>query len=266
MTEWDAGAYHRQSSMQSAMADEVLSGLVLEGSERVLDVGCGDGKITARIAARVPRGSVVGVDPSREMIAFASSHFGPPDHANLRFEVADARALPYRGEFDLVVSFNALHWVPEQEAALRSIRAALRPGGRAVLRFVGQGERRCLEDVIEDTRSSPRWAAHFEGFRKPFVHPTPEEYRALAERVGFRVESIVLLDGAWDYGTREAFAAFSRVTFVEWTRRLPDADWPDFIADVLDRYRLVAARSPEEANTFKFYQLVSDLTALHLRS
>ena len=150
MTEWFAGDYNQQSSLQKAMAEEQLGRLTLQGAERILDVGCGDGKITAAIAARVPDGSVLGVDPSRDMIAFASSHFGPPAHANLRFDVVDVRRLPHRNEFDLVVSFNALHWVPEQGAALGSIRAAMKPGGQALLRFVSQGQRKCLEDVIEE--------------------------------------------------------------------------------------------------------------------
>src|SRR5262245_33758274 len=135
MTEWNASDYSRLSGLQQAMAEEQLSLLTLEGAECILDVGCGDGKISSEIAARVPRGSAVGVDPYRDMVAFASSHFGPPAHANLRFEVADVRRLPYRNEFDLVVSFNALHWVPEQGLALASIHAALRPGGRALLRL-----------------------------------------------------------------------------------------------------------------------------------
>src|SRR5262245_31320966 len=149
MTEWHASDYHRQSNLQQAMAQEQLGRLTLDGGEQILDVGCGDGKITAEIAKRVPRGSVLGIDPSREMIAFASSRFGPPAQANLRFEVADARRLPYRDEFDLVVSFNALHWVPEQGTALSSIRAALKPGGRALLRLVPSGRRESLEDVLE---------------------------------------------------------------------------------------------------------------------
>ena len=89
MAEWNASEYNRQSSLQAALAEEQLGRLTLEGSERVLDVGCGDGKITAEIAARVPRGSVLGVDPSENMIAFAARHFGPATHPNLRFEVAD---------------------------------------------------------------------------------------------------------------------------------------------------------------------------------
>src|SRR5207253_9490301 len=100
MTEWNAAEYARISGLQAAMAKEVLALLDLEGSERVLDIGCGDGRITAEIAAGVPRGSVLGVDPSHAMIAFASSHFALPIRPNLRFEVADARRLPFREEFD----------------------------------------------------------------------------------------------------------------------------------------------------------------------
>jgi trans-aconitate 2-methyltransferase len=265
MTEWHASDYHRESSLQQAMAEEQLARLTLDGGERILDVGCGDGKITAAIAARVERGSVLGVDPSREMIAFAASHFGPlapqdsQPHANLRFEVGDARHLPYRDEFDLVVSFNALHWVPEQGAALQSIRAALQPDGRAILRMVSRGEREALEEVIEEVRQRSRWAGHFTGFRTPYAHFTPEEYRALAEQAGLRVVQLRVEDKAWDFGTREAFAAFARATFVEWTQHLPRSAWDDFINEVLDRYQEVAAAGPQEANTFKFYQMEAEL-------
>ena len=139
MTEWNASSYCQQSSLQKELAEKQLARLTLNGNEQILDVGCGDGKITAEIAARVPQGSVVGVDPSSDMIAFATKNFGPPNIKNLRFEVADVRKLKFQNQFDLVVSFNALHWVPEQAQALNSIRAALKPTGRAVLRFVPQG-------------------------------------------------------------------------------------------------------------------------------
>lgn len=255
MTEWNADEYARRSGLQQAMAAEVLALLDFEGSERVLDVGCGDGKITAEVARRVPRGSVLGVDPSLDMVAFASSHFGPGVLPNLCFEVADARSLPYRGEFDRIVSFNALHWIPEQDAALRSIRAALKPNGLALLRLVPAGERKSLEDVLENTRRSPRWAGFFRDFHDPYLHLTPEQYRAAAERNGFRVIRQHTEAKAWDFRSRPAFFAFGSVTFVEWTRYLPEAERPAFISDVLDRYRAIAADGPDEENTFKFYQM-----------
>lgn len=255
MTEWHASDYSRQSRLQHAMAQEQLGLLTLEGTERVLDVGCGDGKITAEIAARLPQGSALGVDPSRDMVEFASSHFAPPAHTNLQFEVADARCLPYLKEFNLVVSFNALHWVPQQEEALASIHAALRPGGMALLRFVSKGPRKSLEDVIEQVRQRARWAEYFAGFHQPYVHPMAEDYRLLAERLGFQVQRLEVKDKAWDFKTRDAFVEFGLATFVEWTRYIPQSEWPTFINEVLDLYVTVAADTPQEANTFKFYQL-----------
>ena len=237
------------------MAEEQLSLLTLEGAERVLDIGCGDGKITAEIAAQVPSGYALGVDPSRDMIDFASSHFATSTDSNLRFEVADVRRLPYRDEFDLVVSFNALHWVPEQVEALASIRAALRRGGRALLRFVAQGQRKSLEDVIEEVRQRARWSDFFPGYQKPYLHSAPQDYRVLAERCGFQVQRLELKDKAWNFKTRDAFVAFGLATFVEWTRCLPQSEWSNFISEVLDSYETVAADDPREVNTFKFYQL-----------
>ncbi|MBS0261897.1 MAG: methyltransferase domain-containing protein [Planctomycetes bacterium] len=255
MTDWNANEYHRQSALQQAMADQQLAKLHLGGSERILDIGCGDGKITAAIATRVPNGSVLGIDPSQDMIAFASRQFSNPPRDNLRFEVADARQFSQQAEFDLVVSFNALHWVPEQLAALKAIHMALKPAGQALLRFVPQGARKSLEDVIEDTRQSPKWAGNFGGFRTPFVHFTVAEYQALAEQAGLRVQQIEVEDHAWDFQTREAFVAFCGATLVEWTKCLIAQDRPAFIAEVLDRYAEVISEPASAVHTFRFYQM-----------
>lgn len=185
----------------------------------------------------------------------AASHFGPAVQPNLRFEVADGRCLCYRAEFDRVVSFNALHWIPEQDAALRSIRACLKPDGLALFRLVPAGELKSLEEVIEGTRCSSPWAARFRDFRAPYLHLTPEQYREAAERNGLRVRRQRVEAKAWDFGSRSAFAAFGAVTFVEWTRCLPEQERPAFIGDVLGRHRTVAADRTGEENRFKFYQM-----------
>jgi trans-aconitate 2-methyltransferase len=255
MTEWNAEEYSRQSALQKAMAAEVLALLSLHGMERVLDVGCGDGRITAEIAARLPHGSVVGIDPSHQMIDFALSHFGADHNPRLQFQVADARDLPFQEEFDLVVSFNALHWIPDQNATLRSIYRALKPPGRAQLRLVATGERKSLENVIEETRCSPKWIPYFSDFHDPYLHLTPEQYAAAAERNGFCVTDMQMESKAWNFGSRSAFFAFGTATFSAWTQRLPEAEKPAFIHDVLDRYQQEVVNQPGEENTFKFYQL-----------
>lgn len=253
MTEWNASEYDRLSALQATMAEEVLSVLDLKGTERVLDVGCGNGTITSEIAMRVPNGTVLGIDASADMIDFAAHRREATLHPNLRFAVADARHLPFEHEFDLVVSFNALHWIPEQAEALQSIRSVLKPDGLAQLRLVPKGERKSLEDVIEDTRLSARWSGYFTAFHDPYLHLTPEQYGDLAERNGLRVRRVRTADKAWDFQSRSAFFAFGRVTFVEWTQHIPEAERPDFVSDVLDRYQKLD-EAPEK-DVFRFYQM-----------
>ena len=253
MTEWNASDYAQISALQKVMADEALGLIDVDGAERILDVGCGDGKITAQIAARVPSGFVVGVDPSVEMIAYANDHWVEPRRLNVRFEVADARRLTFQEEFDLVVSFNALHWIPqpEQQKALHAIRSAMKRGATAQLRLVPRGERKSLENILEETRLSPRWAPYYKDFRDPYLHLTPEEYSSLAKSVGLEVGNLRVSDKSWDFRARSGFFAFGSVTFVEWTRKLPESAKPDFINDVLDQYSAVAG----DDHTFKFNQM-----------
>src|SRR5437764_3881206 len=97
---WNAADYAKNSSEQQRWARELIGKLALRGDERILDVGCGDGKVTAELAASVPRGSVVGVDSSPEMIGFARAMILPAV-GNLRLELMDARQLAFRDEFDV---------------------------------------------------------------------------------------------------------------------------------------------------------------------
>lgn len=254
MTEWNASEYDRISALQATMAEEVLSLLTFNGTERILDIGCGNGKTTAAIAARVPQGSVTGVDASAGMIAFAREHWTAA-HPNLQFAVADARHLPFVHEFDRIVSFNALHWIPDQALPLQSIRTAIKPDGTARLRMVSKGKRKSIENVIADTSRSPRWVHYFNGFHDPYLHLTPEQYSTLAKQQGFRVVSVHTSDKAWDFQSRAAFEAFSTVTMVEWSQHVPETERPAFITDILDRYQHVAAENPGEESYFRFYQM-----------
>jgi len=255
MTEWNARAYHQASALQQQMAAERLAELHLHGTERVLDIGCGDGRVSAEIAAKVPRGALLGLDPSRDMIAFARQHFGTAERPNLTFEVGDVRALPYRAEFDLAVSFNALHWVHEQAVALQQLRLALKPGGRALLQFVPESEVPSIEDVLEEVRQTPTWASSFADFQRPHAHFTPDEYRTLAEQAGFQVERLVRVQRTFDYGSREAFAAFVAATFGVWVRRVPEELQAAFLTAALDQYRVVVGGVCPQPHALVFSQM-----------
>jgi trans-aconitate 2-methyltransferase len=259
MTEWDANAYSERNALQKWLADRHLAQLELDGTERVLDVGCGDGKVTAEIARRLTSGSVLGIDPSSRMIAFAQAHFARLEYPNLVFAVGDATALTYRSEFDLIVSFNALHWVRDQATALRGIRDALRPTGRAFLEFVPEGPRKSIEDVMEETCRAERWARYFAAHTAPYVHLTREQFSELASANGLRVERLERELKTWHFRNRQAFADWAAVGCVGWTKNIPEPERPAFIEDVLDRYGRLDEVAGEDVRVFRFYQLAAFL-------
>lgn len=251
---WHGADYARHSSLQAAMADEVLAPLALHGDEQVLDLGCGDGKLSARIAALLPRGTVLAVDASADMVAFAQQQFTAGQWPNLRFEVADARALRWHERFDLIVSFNALHWVPQQAEALRGILAALKPDGLARLRLVTRSGFTSLEEVAEAVRQQANWAASFEGFVDPYLRLSAEQYQALATQLGLRVLSCQTQGKRWDFGSEAGFFGFCNAGFGAWTQALPEYRRKAFVEEVMQRYLVLIDATFGERYTFHFTQ------------
>lgn len=252
MADWNGDEYAELSGLQRTMITEAMASLEFRPTDRVLDIGCGDGFLTAAIATLTPHGVVVGADPSHRMVATAA---GSTAAAAARpcFVVADARALPFGATFDAAVSFNALHWVPEgeQELALSQIAAVLKPGGSLVVQVVCAGARPSLEDVTTTLSREPRWAPWFDGVDPPFTHVDPDRYGALAAAAGLVLDELVVTDRQWDFGSRTALLQWSAMGSTAWTDRLPDEDRARFVAEQVDAYESVAGT----AGLFRFMQM-----------
>jgi len=243
MAQWNAGDYHRHSTAQATWAAELLDKLALRGDEAVLDIGCGDGRTTADIASRVPDGRVVGVDNSPEMIGFARQAFPPDAHANLTFELQDARALGFSQEFDVVFSNAALHWVVDHEPVLRGISQALRPGGRLLLQMGGRGNAAAAAEVFGEVTARPHWAACFEGFSFPYGFHGPEDYRRWMAAAGLTPQRVELIDKDMAQDGIEGLAGWVRTTWMPYTSRVPQERRDALIAEVVERY---AERHPAD--------------------
>ena len=254
VTDWSGEDYTKISSLQRAMIEEAKASVALADGDRVLDVGCGDGHLTHEMAGMVPAGCAVGVDPSKRMIATAHSA-GAPTEAGPWFVVADARRLPFGEHFDVIVSFNALHWVPEQRQALQQIASVLRPGGRVLIQVVCAGDRLSLEAVAMQTCRGQRWALWFDGFTAPFIHVEPDGYDALAASAGLTLTELTVTDREWDYGSRKAFEQWCAVGCTAWTDRLPVEDRDRFIDELVEAYEPVAGRP----GLFRFTQMRAEL-------
>ena len=250
MVDWDGAGYEQISDLQRWLAGRALAAMHLRGDERVLDVGCGDGYVTGLLAAELPNGSVTGVDASPRMIEVARSRPAPAG-ARLSFDQRNVLDLGFSDEFDLVVSFNALHWVVDQRAALSRLAAAVKTDGSVVVQVVCAGPRRSVEQVALQVCATERWRAAFAGFPVPFVHVDPQTYPALAASAGLSVSELTVHDLEWDFGSREAFSRWCTVGFADFTARLAPADVPAWVAEVVDGYETVAGRP----GLFRFLQL-----------
>ncbi|MFI1235172.1 class I SAM-dependent methyltransferase [Nocardia salmonicida] len=254
MADWDGAGYAHISGLQRAMATDAVESVSLAGAEHVLDVGCGDGYVTRLIASRVPAGSVLGIDPSPRMIEAART--ADDQLTNIDFGVGDVTTMTFPRDFDLVVSFNALHWVLDQETAYRHIAAALEPSGRLLVQYVCGGSRPSIEDVAMAVTGDERWSTAFAGFARPFVHIDPGTLPSIAASADLEVTAHSVTDREWDFGSREAFAQWCTVGFADWTARIPAADIPAFIDEVVDRYEAVVGRP----GLFRFLQLRAELS------
>jgi SAM-dependent methyltransferase len=222
--EWDAAEYHRLGNPQFEWALRVLERLPLRGDETVLDAGCGSGRVTEKLLERLPRGHVIAVDASRNMLEAAREHLAPRFGDRTRFVHADLLSLDLEQAADVVFSTATLHWVLDHDRLLPRLFAALRPGGRLLAQCGGGDNVRRIRDRAPAILSRPPYADHFARWRAPWLFAGPEETAARLQRAGFvdvetGLEAVtpVLPDGP----TYRAF--LEKVVVFSYLEVLPDA-------------------------------------------
>jgi trans-aconitate methyltransferase len=235
---WDAADYHQNASAQTGWGRDVHDRLGLRGDEVVIDLGCGDGRLTAELADRVPRGAVVGVDADPDMVAFARR-----EHAreNLAYVEGDVRSFAVARKADLVVSTACLHWVADHEAVLRRSRAHLAPGGRIFFQMGGQGNCAELFRAFGAAAASPRWAPFLAPLPNPWTFHGPDVYWGLLPRCGFRPVRTALVPKDMVHEAPAALAAYLRTTFMPLLVRVPEAEREALLAEVVAHH---VARRP----------------------
>lgn len=231
--QWDAADYARNATAQYAWAQSLLETLRLTGREAILDVGCGDGRITTEMSSG-HFGRVVGVDSSLEMVLLAARRYALLP--NLEFRQMDATALRYVGEFDLVFSNAALHWVADHPAVLAGIARALRPTGRVVLSMGGKGNAAGLLPVVDELIASRRWSEWFTGFVFPYAFYGVEEYEAWLPGTGLQATRLELVPKDMVHESVAALKGWIRTTWLPFTQRVPAALREGFIDELVGNY------------------------------
>jgi len=202
----------------------------------LLDIGCGDGKITAELARRLPDGRVVGVDSSKEMIHLAQKSYPSKDYPKLSFQVMDARKLTFQGEFDRVFSNASLHWIIDQQAVLNGVKRSLKPRGRLLFQMAGKGNAKDVLSTIYELAEAKPWKAFFSNMAFPYGFYDTEEYKAFLQEAGLAAERVELFPKDMKFDNSEGLAGWVRTTWLPFTDRLPAELTAKFVHEIVDHY------------------------------
>ena len=184
--EFDGKKYRKVSTHQKEWGNKIISEFQFKGNESVLDLGCGDGILTAQFADRLPNGHVIGIDASEGMIAEA----GKICRHNLTFMHEDINRLDFNSRFDLVFSNATLHWIKDHHALLERVHRSLKKGGIVRFNFAADGNCSNFYKVIKQIMALERYRPSFENFEWPWFMPTLSDYEEIVHQFPFKETTV----------------------------------------------------------------------------
>jgi trans-aconitate 2-methyltransferase len=239
MTEWNAASYHKVSGPQTSWGHKVLSRLTVQGDERAIDAGCGSGKLTMALLERLPRGSMIAVDQSWNMLLTARANLRPAFGRRVKFAQVSLPDLPFADYADLVFSTATFHWVKDHPALFAGIHRALRSGGRLHAQCGGGPNLARAHALAERLMHAPPFAPFFTDWPGPWEFADAETTARRLRDAGF---------AAVDTGLEEAPTTLAT-----------EADYREFVTTVI--YHPHLERLPAAALKQAFLDRVTALSA-----
>jgi trans-aconitate 2-methyltransferase len=226
---WHGATYDRLSTPMEAMGREVLDRLELDGSETVIDAGCGSGRVTEALVQRLPHGRVIGVDASASMIEAARERLG----ASVELHVADLSTFDLGVQADAILSTATFHWIADHDALFGRLRAHLRPGGALVAQCGGHGNIANVHEAARETMATAPYAPHFEGWQGPWNFATPEDTERRLHTAGFSEARAWLMERPVTPDDPHAY--LTEINLGAHLGRLPDELRTGFVDEVIER-------------------------------
>ena len=230
---WDAHDYANNSSAQESWANELIDKLTLQGNEHLLDIGCGDGKITHSIAKRLNNGWIVGIDRSENMIELARNQFRLP---NLSFFTMDATEISFQEKFDIAFSNAALHWVKDHKAVLITLKKHMNSGARILFQMGGCGNAKDVVDVVSQIAATEKWKEYFTQFVFPYRFCNKSDYEEWLRQTGYNAKRIELINKDMVHENAAGFKGWLRTTWFPYTDQLPESRKEEFLSLVVENY------------------------------
>ena len=239
--EWDAGEYEELSAPQTRWGVEVLERLGARGDEDAIDAGCGTGRVTELLLAKLPGGSVLAVDGSRAMVEAARRRFaGEP---RVRVERQDLLSLEVEEPVDLIFSTATFHWIADHERLFERLARALKPGGRLVAQCGGEGNIARATRATKETMEEERFRDYFEDWQDDKYYADARTTAGRLEAAGFEEIEAWLHDEVAAFGSIDEFARFlATVVLGGHMERLPEGERGAFAAAVAAKIKAVDGR------------------------
>lgn len=234
--QWNPEKYHNSFLAQSKRAHELIAKLSISGDERILDLGCRDGSVTAYIADLVPKGEVTGIDLSPDMIRFAKESYTSSQYPNLSFIHKDMQDVGFNEDFHVVFSNAALHRVRDHASLLKKIAQSLVPGGRILVQCGEEGNAKDFFDIAFPMIRKEPWKKYFSGFSKPYIFYSDVEYIGWLKAAGLKLVRVELLHKDMEQAGREGIISWIYSTWLPFTERLPDNLKDEFVSTLADAY------------------------------
>lgn len=242
--------YSKNNALQHNFAVNLLSKLSFNSKSRVLDIGCGDGVITKEIARIVIDGCVIGTDISERMSEFASKKY--VNQANLRFLTMDASTNLFREQFDIVTSFNCLHWVKEQQKALFGIAKSAVPGAQVALLL--SHKKSLYHLVLDKICSSSMWKNYFIYFISPRSFFEPRDYKEMLVESGLEVIELCDEKMTCSFKSKVQLQDFFHAAGAQ-IKQIPEAKKSEFLNEFVDEYLKEAGISENNLIPVSFWCL-----------
>jgi trans-aconitate 2-methyltransferase len=225
---WHGATYDRLSTPMEAMGREVLERLPLRGSETVIDAGCGSGRVTEALLARLPQGRVIGVDVSASMVEAAHERLGD----SVELHVADLATFDLGLRADAILSTATFHWIADHDALFARLHAHLRPGGPLVAQCGGHGNIANVHAAARDVMTREPYEAHFGAWQGPWNFAAPQDTERRLRTAGFREARGWLQERPVTPDDPHAYLA--EINLGAHLGRLPDELRTPFVDEVID--------------------------------
>jgi trans-aconitate 2-methyltransferase len=206
--EWNAALYHQISAPQVSWGKKVLARVSLRGDETVLDAGCGTGRLTRDLLEALPRGRVVALDLSQNMIDQARAFLESDFASHVEFICCDVLNLPFGEEFDGIFSTASFHWVQDHERLFRELYRALRPGGWLCAQCGGGPNIARLLGRVQVLLATKPYAEIFAGFQFPWEFADADTAAARLRAAGFEQVETSVEEAPTTFDSAEDFRRF----------------------------------------------------------